>query len=597
MFCALWLLVLAVIAVSATSPTQTIQRAKRWNTVPDTPFVSVQDGQFFVNGRYFYSRGYLALTELTWPFMRSLSVFKFVGTNAYWLSALNTEQDIDNTLASIRAANFTVVRTWAFNDVSTVPENGTWFQLISNGTLSINNGTNGLQKLDKVIELAQNHGLYVLLSLTNNWNPILGPDQPLPDGFNPIQIRQMSGSNTTLPRNFLSNSYGGMDTYVRNFGGPQEHDQFYTNRTLIDAFMNYTSQVVSRYVNKTNVFAWEIANDPRCNSTMPSSSGCVAQNVTQWHVEIAQHVKQVDPNHVVSSGNQGFFCVGCKKLFPRVVPPAPQPSPAPGLRRSIPEPQSKAKLLKERKAAWKKQRERQKRAGAQLDGVKIRGRWTASQTKRQSDLNSMASAFDGSQGVDSADIINIPDIGFGSFQLFPDQFDYSQNPPDPSLPAFNQTLEIGLNWIRLHADMAKLFNKPVTLTGFGLVTQNNTPSFVPFNSTVAPFGPDSPTSTNVTQPFGVTDDQRDDAYKQWVQAAVLGGLQGWSQDNLTAEPGTPISPNSDETPQSPLPNTTGQSPNDGYGILGEGAPTFDDSEMDALQSITVATQGSGPDNA
>lgn len=43
------------------------------------------------------------------------SPFNFIGTNAYWLPALNTEEDIDKTLASIAAAKFTVVRTWAFN--------------------------------------------------------------------------------------------------------------------------------------------------------------------------------------------------------------------------------------------------------------------------------------------------------------------------------------------------------------------------------------------------------------------------------------------------------------------------------------------------
>ncbi|KAG6866910.1 hypothetical protein C0991_003825 [Blastosporella zonata] len=420
MFRALWLLSLAVLAVSAT-PTQTV---KRWSTVPDSPFVTTQDGQFFVNG----------------------SVFKFVGTNAYWLSALNTDQDIDDTLASIRASNFTVVRTWAFNDVETVPQNGTWFQLISNGTLTINNGTNGLQKLDKVIELAKKHGLYILPSLTNNWNPTTGVDQALPDGFNPIQARDSSAS--TLPRNALSNSYGGMDAYVRNFGGPQEHSQFYTNQTLIDAFTNYTKQIVSRYVNNTNVFGWELANDPRCNSTLPSPV-CETRNVTQWHSTVAKVVKKADPSHIVSSGNQGFFCTDCQKLFSRAATPAPQASPAPGLHRRTPEPQTKAKLLKERKAAWKKERERQKRAGVQPDGVKIR------ETKRQSDLSS-TSGFDGSQGVDSEDIINIPEIGFGSFQLFPDQFDYSQNPPDPSLPAFNQTVQAGLDWINLHAQAAQL---------------------------------------------------------------------------------------------------------------------------------------------
>ncbi|KAG6900896.1 hypothetical protein C0993_010015 [Termitomyces sp. T159_Od127] len=516
MFRALWLPLLAVLAVSVTRAAQPIQRAKR-TTVPNTPFITIHDGQFVVNG----------------------SVFKVNGTNAYWLSALNNETDIDNTLASIRAANLTVVRTWAFNDVDEIPENGTWFQLIRDGKQFLNTGPNGLQKLDKVIELAQKHGLYVVLSLTNNWSanatdPRLGINQTLPDGFN------LTASNTTLPRNTLSNSYGGMDTYVRNFGGPQEHDQFFTNQTLINAFMNYTTQIVTRYLNKTNVFAWELANDPRCNSTL---------------------------------ANNDNYCV---RLFdkPPPPPPPPQVSPAPGSRRSIPEPQSKAKHLKERKAAWKKQRERQKRAGVQPDGVKIRGRWTASQTKRQSELNRLMSAFDGSHGVDSADILSIPQIGFSSFQLFPDQFNYSQNAPDPTLPAFNQTLQVGLDWIELHADLAALFNKPVVCTGFGLVTQRNSPFFVPFNSINASFAPDSTTSMNATQPFGVTDTQRDDAYKQWIQQGILGGLQGmfqyqWSQDNLTAQPGTAVSPTNNETSESPVATMTSESPNDGYGMLNQ----------------------------
>jgi hypothetical protein len=55
---------------------------------------------------------------------------------------------------------------------------------------------------------------------------------------------------------------GGMDLYVRQFG-LQTHDQFYTNPTVLTAFMNYTTQVVSRYVNSPSVFSYELANDPR----------------------------------------------------------------------------------------------------------------------------------------------------------------------------------------------------------------------------------------------------------------------------------------------------------------------------------------------
>ncbi|KAG6897570.1 hypothetical protein C0992_000158 [Termitomyces sp. T32_za158] len=205
------------------------------------------------------------------------------------------------------------------------------------------------------------------------------------------------------------------------------------------------------------------------------------------------------------------------------------------------------------------------------------------------------SAFDGSSGVDSADIINVPNIGFSSFQFFPDQFNYTQNPLDPTLPAFNQTLELGLNWIRLQADLGQLFGKPVLFTGFGVVTQNNTPFFVPFNETMPPFGPNSQMPVNATQPFNVTDDQRDQLYEQWIEAAIHAGIQGvfpyqWTQNNLTTQPGTAISPNVNETSQSPLSTTEGQSPNDGYGGL-------DQTTEDTLGSVAASAQATASDNS
>ena len=74
------------------------------------------------------------------------------------------------------------------------------------------------------------------------------------------------------------------------------------------------------------------------------------------------------------------------------------------------------------------------------------------ETKRQFDTG-VGSSFDGSSGVDTEDIINIPEIGYGSFQLFPDQNNYG--PADPNLPAFNNTVQIGLSWIRDHATLAQ----------------------------------------------------------------------------------------------------------------------------------------------
>jgi mannan endo-1,4-beta-mannosidase len=84
----------------------------------------------------------------------------------------------------------------------------------------------------------------------------------------------------------------------------------------------------------------------------------------------------------------------------------------------------------------------------------------ATLSKRQSADASQGSgsAFDGSQGVDSQDILNIPDISFGTFQLFPDQNSYGMD--DPTLPAFNNTINQGLAWIQQHAALGMMCVSP-----------------------------------------------------------------------------------------------------------------------------------------
>lgn len=166
---------------------------------------------------------------------------------------------------------------WSLSDVTTIPENGTWFQLIANGTTTLNTGANGLQRLDTVIQLAEKHNIFVLLSLTNNWNPLPLLDN-ITDSLTPsITARDVTqGTNNSLPRNTLSNDYGnnatvyyigvcywiwhllgGMDAYVREFGnGNKSHDQFYTSPAVQTQFMNYVTNIVNRYVNNTSVFSW-----------------------------------------------------------------------------------------------------------------------------------------------------------------------------------------------------------------------------------------------------------------------------------------------------------------------------------------------------
>lgn len=510
----------AVVAVP--SPTSTDKRAS-------SPYVSTSGPGFVVNG----------------------SELKYIGTNAYWLPTLNTNEDIWNTLGNISALGIKVVRLWAFNDVDTIPTNGTWFQLIKDGTTSVNTGANGLQKLDTVIQMAEQQGLYVILSLTNNWDPF----------FN----LTLAPVNNTVTRNYLSNNYGGMDLYVSQFG-LQTHDQFYTSPTILSSFLNYTTQVVSRYVNSPSVFSYELANDARCNSTLPASPTCTTETITTWHATVAAHIRSIDPNHLISAGVGGYLCTDCPKLYP-LTPAPPAASPAPGKKRRS-QPVTKDQILRERSERRRRNREAAKRSGTLVeDGVQIRGRWVSTATKRQ-ESSSAGALYDGSYGVDSQDISNIPDIGFSSFQLFPDQQSYG--PDDPNVAPWQSVEQNGNQWITTQAQSASAVGKPAVLTGFGLVTQSNAASFVPFNSTIAPFAADP---ANASTSYGATSQEQADTYSSWLSTGIAAGLNGivqyqWGQTNLTTEPGTTVSPPT-TTGETPTPQqSTGESPNDGYSIAG-----------------------------
>jgi mannan endo-1,4-beta-mannosidase len=70
--------------------------------------------------------------------------------------------------------------------------------------------------------------------------------------------------------------------------------------------------------------------------------------------------------------------------------------------------------------------------------------------------------------------MNIPQIGFGSFQLFPDQNIYG--PDDPNLSAFNNTVETGIEWIQRQANMSQLYDHPSSLAKIDMYVALENPS-------------------------------------------------------------------------------------------------------------------------
>ncbi|KAG1813480.1 glycoside hydrolase family 5 protein [Suillus variegatus] len=483
------------------------------------------------------------------------SPLRFVGTNLYWLPTLDSNDDIWNMLKNISDTGIKVIRIWAFNDVDTIPENGTWFQ-----------------NLTTVIQMAEQQGLYVIMSLTNNWYPFVNTttatSTPSPDVLATV---------TSPPRNTLSNDYGGMDLYVNQFG-LQNHDAFYTSNEILTAFQNYTQQIVLRYLNSPAVFSWELANDARCNGTLPTSPTCTTQTITQWHAEMAAFIASIDSNHIVSAGTSGFQCTDCPKLYPITPTASPTPSPAPGKKRNKVTPLTKEQIIRQRAESRRQNRAAAKRAGTlKEDGVRIRGRWVSTATREVS--SSIGPTTDGSTGVDSQDILNIPNIGFGSFQVFPDQNSYA--PDDPNLSPVQNKIQSSLTWIQQSAQSAAAVGKPVVLNGFGLVTQSNLNDFVPFNLTYAPYASDTAVVTARSGFAGskrqssssdyADDSDQESGYSSFLQMGNSAGLAGvmqyqWGSTGVTQTSST-IQLDELDTTNSPASGATlVASPNDGYSI-------------------------------
>ncbi|KAK7701850.1 hypothetical protein SLS64_009984 [Diaporthe eres] len=171
----------------------------------------------------------------------------FAGTNSYWIGFLTNNADVDLVMSHLQTSGLKILRVWGFNDVNTTPGSGTvWYQSLSGSTPTINTGANGLQRLDYVVKSAEAHGIKLIINFVNNWD-----------------------------------DYGGIKAYTNS------------------QYRTYIKAVVSRYITSTAVFAWELANEPRC-------SGCSTDVIYKWATDTSAYIKSLDSNHMVTLGDEGF---------------------------------------------------------------------------------------------------------------------------------------------------------------------------------------------------------------------------------------------------------------------------------------------------
>ncbi|KFY72998.1 hypothetical protein V499_06904 [Pseudogymnoascus sp. VKM F-103] len=191
----------------------------------------------------------------------------YAGTNSYWIGFLTNNADIDKALDDIRASGLKILRVWGFNDVTSIPGSGTvYYQYLSSSGSTINTGANGLQRLDYVVSSAESRGIKLIINFVNNWA-----------------------------------DYGGIDAYVRVFGGT--HQTWYTNSAAQAQYQKYIAAVVGRYKSSSAIFAWELANESRCN-------GCDTSVIYKWATTTSAYIKSLDPNHMVTLGDEGMGLAG-----------------------------------------------------------------------------------------------------------------------------------------------------------------------------------------------------------------------------------------------------------------------------------------------
>ncbi|KAG7580997.1 Glycoside hydrolase family 5 [Arabidopsis suecica] len=214
-------------------------------------FVSRNGVQFILNGKPFYANGF----------------------NAYWLAYEATDPatrfKITNVFQNATSHGLTIARTWGFRD-------GALYRALQTAPGSYDEQT--FQGLDFVIAEAKRVGIKLIIPLVNNWD-----------------------------------DYGGKKQYVdwaRSKGEKVSSiDDFYRNPLVKQFYKNHVKTMVNRvntftkvaYKDEPAIMAWQLMNEPRCGS---DRSG---KTLMAWINEMALYVKSVDPNHLLSTGHEGFY--------------------------------------------------------------------------------------------------------------------------------------------------------------------------------------------------------------------------------------------------------------------------------------------------
>ena len=271
--------------------------------------------------------------------------FPVTGVNCYFLAYCSPES-AQKAMATAKEMGANAIRSWAFAD--TAEACGGACQYLENGVIRYDDGPNGLQRLDGVIQTAERLGLKLILPLVNHWK-----------------------------------DFGGMPLYLRWLNVDGEVKKFYELLDARLAYRNWVQHVLTRrnsltgrlYADEPSIMAWELTNEARCDGNRDL--------LLDWVHEMASFVKQLDSKHLLALGDEGFL-------------------------------------------------------------------------HQRYSMTNKGQLYDGRHGTDFAAILDIPEIDFGGYHFYPQDWGHEND------------LEFGEQWVKDHAAVGRHAGKPVLMEEYGL---------------------------------------------------------------------------------------------------------------------------------
>ncbi len=242
-------------------------------------------------------------------FMCDGSPYYYGGTNCYYLT-YKSESEVKNVFDDAQDMGLKVIRVWGNLDVgkktdrvdqyghpvfegnndSDGQKDGVYFQYWDDEQQKpvVNEGADGLQKLDYIIKQAEEHDMKLIITFTNYWEAFGGMGQY-------VKWLQMKNGQSVS-----NGAVSGNDCC-----------QFYTDDTLKGWYKDYINTLLNhknhytgeKLMDSEAVFAWELSNEPRCGI----DKECKDDILYNWATEMSAYVKSIDPYHMVSVGDEGFF--------------------------------------------------------------------------------------------------------------------------------------------------------------------------------------------------------------------------------------------------------------------------------------------------